>query len=161
MQESEDEFILFESYNSELEKIVILDNDEHSVWAFVMDNETQEIEFDGFVCSISEPFSSEKEVEKLLDEGFAPAITTEYAGSECVMSDILEKEFSAVWHDSGYLEISINDNTHVIMDLEEQITYSRAIGKDGPYGLSLNDSLCEELLTEEGPEIIFEDDDQE
>lgn len=146
MKESEDEYILLESYNSELNQIVILDNDDYSIWAFVMDSETQEIEFDGFVGSLEKPLATEAEVEKLLEEGFAPAITQEYASENCLISDALEKEFSAIWHDSGVVEILIDGVTQTLMDLEEQISYSKAIQTDGPYGLVLTDEVYAELI---------------
>lgn len=149
MKESEDEYILLESYNAELNKIVILDNDDYSIWAFVMDSETQEIEFDGYVASLDKPFESEEEVEKLLEDGFAPAITTEYASKDCQIENVLKKEFSAVWHDSGFVEIQIDGVTQVLMDLEEEISYSKAIEKDGPYGMKLDDNVLSELIFEE------------
>jgi hypothetical protein len=140
-----EEFILLESYNSEQGKILILDNDEHSIWAFVMDAETQEIIFDGFVCSLSEPFTSEKEVEKLLEEGFSPAITKEFASDFAHQPKALEKEFSAEWQDDGYVFIYIDSELILVMDLEEEVSYSKSVKENGPYGLVLGDEILEEL----------------
>jgi hypothetical protein len=152
--ETKDEFILLESYNSDLGKIVILDNDEHSVWAFMLDAETQEIEFDGFVCALSPPFKSEKEVEKLLEDGFSPAITAEYASALAHQPDALAKEFTADWQEDGYLFIYLGEELFLVMDLEEELSYSKSVGADGPYGMALTPEVEQDLGLGDG----FEED---
>ncbi len=145
MEEENDEFVLYESYNSEINKLVIIDNDEHSIWAFLMDSETQEIEFDGFVCALTAPFENEDAVEKIIEEGGAPAITQEFASEFALQANALEKEFTTEWGDDGYLFIYMDGELVVVMDLEDQVSFSKSVKQDGPYGLALTEEVLEEL----------------
>lgn len=145
MEDKEEEFVLYESYNSELGKLVVIDNDEHSVWAFLMDAETQEIELDGFICALSQPFVSQSEVEKLLEDGFAPAITKEFASEFAYQPNALEKEFVAEWQEDGYLFIYLDGELVLVMDLDDEVSFSKSISENGPYGLALTDEVMEEL----------------
>jgi hypothetical protein len=145
MSEKEEEFILLESYNSENGKILVVDNDEHSIWAFLMDAETQEIEFDGFVCSLSEPFKTEEEVEKLIEDGFSPAITQAFASEYAHQPKALEYELNAEWQDDGYVFVYLNEELVLVMDLEENISFSKSVKENGPYGMALTDIVLEEL----------------
>lgn len=150
--EQEEEYVLYESYNSERGKIVLLDNDENSIWAFILDGETQEIEFDGFVCSLTEPFANETDVEKILEAGGAPAITKEFASEFALQPDALTKEFAAEWQDDGYVFIYLDGELVLVMDLEEEVSFSKSIAENGPYGLALTDEVLKELGLEENEE---------
>lgn len=142
---NEEEFVLYESYNGDAGKILVIDNDEHSIWAFLMDSETQEILFDGFVCALSQPFENEAAVESLIEEGGAPAITKEFASDLAVQADALDKEFAAEWEDDGYVFVYLGEELVLVMDLEEEVSFSKAVKKDGPYGYALTDEILTEL----------------
>ena len=135
MSEENDEQILLESYHPESRKILILDHDDHSVWAFILDGETEEIEFDGFVCSISEPVETEEEVEKFLEEGFSPRITKAFASDSCHQPEILSKDFKADWLDEYTVEVSIDEELFLLMDINNGVCFTKSVKEDGPYGL--------------------------
>lgn len=149
MSESEDEYVLLESYSPEYDKIIVLDNDEHSIWAFVMDGDSQEIEYDAFVISLTEPFQTENEVQELIDQGYAPPILAEYASDTCVDTHALKKDFSVRWMDDGWVEILINGKQQVLIDLDEEAVFTKAVKANGPYGLVFTDDLISDDETED------------
>lgn len=142
-EQEEDEFVLLEDYSVEYGKIVVIDNDDHSIYAFILDAETQEIEFDAYICSLSEPFENEEDVQDLIDLGFAPAITYEFASDEAVIPDALQKQFEARWIEDGWLEILLDGNLITLIDLDEEQSYCKSIAEDGPYGYEFKDELIE------------------
>ena len=143
MAEQEDEFVLLEDYSTEYGKIVVVDNDDHSIYAFVLDGQTQEIEFDAYICSLSEPFENEEDVEDLIDLGFSPAITQEFASEQAVIPNALEKKFEAKWIEDDWLEIHIGGELVTLIDLDEEVSYSKSIAEDGPYGFVFRDDLLD------------------
>lgn len=141
MAESEDEYVLLESYSPEYDKIIVLDNDEHSIWAFVMDGDSQEIEYDAFVIGLTDPFDSEDDVQALIDQGYAPPMLAEYASETCLDPHALKKDFSIQWMEDGWVEISINGKQQVLIDLDEEAVFTKAVKLNGPYGLVFTDDL--------------------
>ena len=143
MAEQEDEFVLLEEFSAEHGKIIVLDNDEYSIWAFVLDAQTQEIEIDVFVCSLSQPFEDEEEVEQMIENGYSPAITTFFASDSAVKPNALKSEFSVKWIEDGWLELFMDDQLVVMIDLDQEEAFTKAVCEDGPYGLVFRDELRE------------------
>lgn len=131
----EHEEILVSEINEELNKAVVIDGDQHTVWAYCMEmiNDEQELLFDGFLCSRGTIVSDSKEVQNYIENELQPPLMEGYKNKYSIHAAIVNDDFKIKW-ERNTIRVYINETLYLIMNMKNRISYSKSITKEGPYG---------------------------
>lgn len=126
-----------------LDKSIIIEEDENAVWAYLMDRDFKKIEFDGFICARQPPIDSLDNLDNQR-KGNPPPLIKKFANEFSYISVIQDDQIKIepdIEHQ--LVNIIIRDELYLSMDLKTNKSYSKALSKDGPYGLALKDDEYE------------------
>ena len=112
---------------------LIIEEDENSIWAYLIDNEDQLI-MDGFICSTGKLVESSEEIKTAMDKGSAPPLLSKFKNEHSIQKSLNENDLSIEWVSEDELIVSINENQFLRMIKSSRESYSKAINNDGPYG---------------------------
>lgn len=144
---------MYLSYHlAEIGRTLVIEGDGFSVWAYLLQEDDENIDFSGFVCSLGTVVESDAEVERFLKEGNQPPLLQEYANEHSVVKDLSGDEIAVEVLDSNTLMVSVRAKEYLLIDVEEKQCYSIAVSQDGPYGYV--------LMSAEGEEEDDEEDDE-
>ena len=116
-------------------RIIVIEEDENSIWVYLMGPDEKSIGMDGFLCSVVEPVD-------LIDEDFRakripPPLLKKYANefsfNDSVDPDKLVIEFDEIL----FIDIIYEDELLLRMDIKCRKSYSKGLAIDGPYGNKL------------------------
>lgn len=124
-----------EFYNKQL----VIQGDQHSIWAYVYNVEgTQNtIELDAFICSTGTIVQSSKEIKNYLESGFAPPLAKGFENKHSVIAHLEPSDFRVNIIGSK-IEIYVTNKLYSLIDLETMTAYSISVSKNGPYGQTLS-----------------------
>lgn len=127
--------IFVSEINRELNRAIVIDGDQHTVWAYCMEmiNDEQELLFDGFLCSRGTIVTESEEVQNYIKNGLQPPLMEEYKNEFSIHSAIINDDFKTKW-DRNTIKVYINETLYLVMNMKDQISYSKSIIKEGPYG---------------------------
>ena len=146
---------IYLSYHlAEINRTLVIDGDGFSVYAFLLKDDEESIDFDGFICSTGTLVENETEVKRFIQEGNQPPLMKKYANELSVVEDIKAEDIDVEVLDDETLAVSIRGRQYMLMDLAEKQSYSIAVSEDGPYGYMLMNSDMDD-------DDDQEDDDQE
>ncbi|MFD2561624.1 hypothetical protein [Aquimarina rubra] len=117
-------------------RTLMIEEDEYSIWVYVLNSDKQGIDFDGFLCSVVDPESITISPKEATKNGNAPPLTTNYANKYSYIKNIKPKDIKVHWKQSR-IEIKLKKETYLIMDLETKTSYSKALSEDCYYGNKL------------------------
>ncbi len=141
---------LYLSYHlATLDKTMVIEGDGFSVWAYLLQDDEQSIDFSCFLCATGTLAETDADVERFLEEGNQPPLMKEFANEWSVVEALQAEDIGVEALDDETISISIRNKEYLLIDLAEKIGYSIAIAKDGPYGQLLITGTTEE--EEEAP----------
>ncbi|MDE1208350.1 hypothetical protein [Tenacibaculum larymnensis] len=129
--------IYLTEYNETENRNLIIDSDQHSVWAYVLDSNNQ-IEFEGFLCSRGTLVESVENVKEFIAKDFQPPLRKNFANEFSIQSGIKNENLKIVW-ENNLIRISINETEFLKMDTLNKMSYSKAISEKGAYGNPLTE----------------------
>lgn len=116
---------------------LVIEGDEHSIWAYLTDEETNDVVLDGFICSLGTIVESTSEVKAYIDSGFAPPISKQFSNEYTIQSDIKVSDIKVNWTSKNVL-VAINHVEFLRMNWLTKVSYCRGVSSSGPYGQPLN-----------------------
>jgi hypothetical protein len=119
---------------------VVVEGDEHSVWAYVLKHSQESIgfELDGFICSLGPLIECSDDVKTSIDQCLSPPLLKEYANEFSLQPEIKNEHITIDWH-GNEISIKVNGIVFLIMDIENRKSYSKGVSKNGPYGIPLTE----------------------
>ncbi|SEL37315.1 hypothetical protein SAMN04487910_2268 [Aquimarina amphilecti] len=117
-------------------RTLMIEEDEYSIWVYVLNPDKQGIDFDGFLCSVVDPESITMSPKEATKNGNAPPLTTTYANKYSYIKNLKSNDIKVYWK-YNRIEIKLKKETYLIMDLESKTSYSKALSKDCYYGNTL------------------------
>ena len=114
-------------------RLLIIEEDEHSVYAYIVREDRKSIEFDGFLCSVTNPFENNIDLEKYKESGYPPPLIEKYANEYSYVRNLKTEDISIKWSEN-LAEISIKGVKYLKMDLTKKISYSKSLRMNGSYG---------------------------
>ncbi|AXT58522.1 hypothetical protein J8L88_22385 [Aquimarina sp. MMG015] len=117
-------------------RTLMIEEDEYSIWVYVLNPDKQGIDFDGFLCSVVDPESITMSPKEATKNGNAPPLTTDYANKYSYIKNLKSNDIKVYWK-YNRIEIKLKKETYLIMDLESKTSYSKALSKDCYYGNTL------------------------
>ena len=129
--------IFLSHHNYQLQLNLLIESDEHSIWAYLIDDTSNETIQDGFLCSKGTILASSTEVKSLIDSGLAPPISQQYANQFTLQPNIQEKDIKVNWSDET-VEILLHEVLFLRMNWQTKKSFSRSVSTPGPYGNPLN-----------------------
>lgn len=136
------EEIFVSEVNEQIERAIIIDGDEHSVYAYCMKviDDQQELMFHGFICSRGTVVNFSKEVGNFIGQDFQPPLMEEYRNEYSVGESILNEDFRIEWEEKEkVIKVFLSGVLYLIMDMASQTSYSKSVSKEGPYGRSIDE----------------------
>ncbi|AHM58326.1 hypothetical protein D770_00250 [Flammeovirgaceae bacterium 311] len=122
---------------AEIGRTLVIDGDGFSVYAFLLKEDEETIDFDGFLCSTGTLVDNEAEVGRYIQEGNQPPLMKQYANEFSVVKDLKAEEVGVEVLDQETLAVSIRGKQYLLLDSAEKQAYSIAVSEDGPYGYVL------------------------
>jgi len=132
------EKIFIQSKSPINDRLLILEEDEHSVYAYIVSEDRESIEFDGFLCSVTNPFDNNIDLEKYKQSGYPPPLIKKYANEYSYVRNLKAEDISIKWGEN-LAEISIKGVKYLKMDLTIKTSYSKSLKTDCPYGKQLTE----------------------
>jgi len=117
-------------------RTLMIEEDEYSVWVYVLNADMQGIDFDGFLCSVVDPESIEISPKEATKNGNAPPLTTSFSNKYSYIKNLKSKDIKVYWKQNK-IEIKLKKEVYLVMDLKAKTSYSKALSKDCYYGNSL------------------------
>lgn len=117
-------------------RTLMIEEDEYSVWVYVLNPDMEGIDFDGFLCSIVDPASITISPKEATKNGNSPPLTANLANKYSYIKNLKSKDIKVYWKQDR-IEIKLKKQTYLIMDLENKTSYSKALSEDCYYGNKL------------------------
>ncbi|WP_298312312.1 hypothetical protein [uncultured Aquimarina sp.] len=117
-------------------RTLMIEEDEYSIWVYVLNPDKQGIDFDGFLCSVVDPESITISPKEATKNGNAPPLTTNFANKYSYIKNLKSKDIKVYWKQNR-IEIKLKKETYLIMDLDSKTSYSKALSTDCYYGNKL------------------------
>ncbi|WP_378183786.1 hypothetical protein [Aquimarina sp. SS2-1] len=128
--------IFITSTDPESGRTIMIEEDEYSIWVYVLNPDMQGIDFDGFLCSVVDPESINISPKEATKNGNAPPLTSAFANQYSYIKNLKSKDIKIHWK-SNRIEIKLKKETYLIMDLKTKTSYSKALSEDCYYGNAL------------------------
>ena len=132
--------IYLSKINEEQNREVIVEGDDHSVWAYVLKHSEESIgiEFDGFICSRGTLVESSKEIKDYINNAISAPLMKRYSNEFSIQREIENKDIEIDWH-GNEISIKLNGIDFLIMDLKNRKSYSKSTSENGPYGIPITE----------------------
>ena len=129
---------LYLSYHlAEQNQTLVIEGDGFSVWAYLLQEDDENIDFGGFLCSTGTLVDTDEEVEHFLKEGNQPPLLKEFANEFSIVPDLKSEEITVESLTAETITVSIRGRQYLLLDVPEKQAYSIAVSQDGPYGYVL------------------------
>lgn len=140
------EEIFISDVNMQIARTIVVEGDQHTIWAYCMEmvNEEQEFLFDGFICSRGTLVFDSKAVKNFIDKGLSPPLMERYKNEYSICESVSNDDFEIQWEiEKQLVKIFLNEVLYLIMDLKNACSYSKSILKEGPYGIPIGEFSIE------------------
>lgn len=134
---------------AELDRTLVVEGDGFSVWAYLLNDDDESIDFSGFLCSTGTLVDTDEEVERFIKEGNQPPLLRVFANDLSVINDLSSEDISVDALDDESLAVSIRGKQYLLMDMADKQAYSIAVAQDGPYAYMLEAGTQDEEGEEE------------
>ncbi|WP_405369818.1 hypothetical protein [Nonlabens sp. Asnod2-A12] len=121
---------------------VVVEGDEHSLWAYVFENVNEEYQIlcDGFICSRGLIVQSNEDVKTYIEKGSQPPLMEEYASTVAVQENLSPTDIS-ISINMVEIIVEVKNIPFLKIDFEHLKPYSKAVSKDGPYGFAWREEI--------------------
>lgn len=126
--------VKFENPNGN--EYVIIEEDDYSIWSYVMDTETDTIIFSGFICAIQPPVADTTDLIHFMEEGIAPPLLESYANEYSIVLDAHAEDFQVLWSEDA-ADIFMGPVFYARLNVKHKLHFVVSIAEDGIYGYSL------------------------
>ncbi len=117
-------------------RILMIEEDDYSVWAYILKPNMEGVDFDGFLCSIVDPYALKIDPKEATKNGNATPLTSNFSNQYSYIRNISSKDINICWK-QDQIEIKLKKETYLIMDLKTKVSYSKALSRDCYYGNKL------------------------
>lgn len=124
---------------AEIGKSFIIEENHYSIWTYIYDHHSKQVEIAGFVCSTTPPLESYEEAIKYVDKSTPPPLAKPYANSSSVIKEVKAEDFQVESYSDRQFIIKVKDVPITKLDLQTRKSYSKSLSQDGPYGLAWKD----------------------
>ena len=128
--------IFMTSTDAESGRTLMIEEDEYSIWAYILKPNMEGVDFDGFLCAIVDPNSLNIHPEDATKNGNGTPLTAHYSNQYSYMRNVSSKDIHIYWK-QDQIEIKLKKEIYLIMDLKTKASYSKALSKDCYYGYTL------------------------
>ncbi|GGX10732.1 hypothetical protein [Aquimarina muelleri] len=119
-------------------RTLVIEEEAYTVWAYLLCENKENIDFDGFLCAVTNPFTAnnitlQKITPTKKDIPFPSVFANEYSYVE----NLKKKDIKINWR-KDHINIFIKTSLYLIMNIKEKCSYSKALTKDCDYGMQLH-----------------------
>jgi len=130
--------ILIENKHPDSKFRVVLEDYTYYVWASLYEDGTFSPICNCFLWTIKEPL---KEDDMPAPFNGNPPISLKYGSEDALIERMLKESIAFRWSDDGKIVLILaKDSPICLLDGMRQISYTKAVKQDGPYGLQWNDT---------------------
>ncbi|WMJ75487.1 hypothetical protein RCC89_20330 [Cytophagaceae bacterium ABcell3] len=134
------EKIFITTYDEESKRSVVIDEDDHAIWAYLTLPDAMEVDFPGFICSVKQPVSEVEDPSIYFKQGVAPPITKSFSNEFTFLPEVKASQFSVEWDEqASHVKVLVNAQVFLVMDYVNRCSYSKGLSSESPYGLPLDE----------------------
>jgi hypothetical protein len=130
--------IYISKINEEQNREIVVEGDDHSIWAYVLKHseESIAIEFDGFLCSRGTIVETSKEIKEYINKVISAPLMKKYSNEFSIQRGIENENIEIDWK-GNEISIKLNGIIFLIMNIKNRKSYSKSISKKGAYGIPI------------------------
>ncbi|GAA3509444.1 hypothetical protein GCM10022393_22390 [Aquimarina addita] len=119
------------------ERTIMIEEDEYSIWAYLLQPDMQGIDFDGFICAVIDPKTMKIDPKDATKNGNATPLDATFSNQYSYVKGIKKEDINVSWKPNK-IEVLLKKELYLIMDIETKTSYSKALASDCYYGNKLN-----------------------
>ncbi|WP_103864340.1 hypothetical protein [Aquimarina sp. I32.4] len=118
-------------------RTLMIEEEAYAVWAYLLSPDKEEVDFDGFLCSVVDPKSSKTKGILYDAKGIKDKpLPSFYANQYCYVKNLKKKNIKVLWGQKT-VTILIKEKVYLVMDLMTKTSYSKGLIRDCEYGKQL------------------------
>lgn len=117
-------------------RILMIEEEAYAVWAYLLHPDKESIDFDGFLCAVVNPLSSDIQPYEITKGRRDAPLPATFANKYSYIKNLKKKDIKIRW-EKEYATILIKKKTYLVMDINARTSYSKALVKDCTYGKHL------------------------
>ncbi len=118
-------------------RILMIEEEAYSVWAYLLHPDKESIDFDGFLCAVVDPLSFHTRPDDIIKERRNIPLPATFANRYSYIKNLKKKDIKVHW-EKECATISIKKKKYLVMDINAKTSYSKALAKDCAYGKHLD-----------------------
>lgn len=119
-------------------RTLMIEEDAHNIWAYMLSPDKAEIDFEGFLCTVVDPHKSDINYQEI-SKADGP-ISANLTNSYTYIKNIKKKHITIHWK-KKHVVILIKNKVHLVMDMNTKTSYSKGLSEDCTYGKVLQDDM--------------------
>ncbi len=127
--------IFFTETDPKSNRTLIIEEDEYAVWTHMLSDNKEEVDFEGFLCTVVNPDTFYVDSEKVIKKDKPLPIA--FANPYSFVKNLRKKDISVQWQ-KNCATILIKDKVYLIMDMNTRTAYSKALSTDCEFGKRLD-----------------------
>lgn len=117
-------------------RTLMIEEEAHTVWAYILCEDKENIDFDGFLCAVTDPFSSNITPQEITHGKKDAPLPSVFANKYSYVENLKKKDIKIQW-EKEHVNVFVKKNLYLIMDINTRSSYSRGLLKDCDYGMRL------------------------
>ncbi|TSE06083.1 hypothetical protein [Aquimarina algiphila] len=132
----DDSRIFLTSTHTTSGRILMIEEEAYAVWAYLLNPDKESIDFDGFLCAVVDPLSSDIHPYEITKGRRDAPLPATFANKYSYIKNLKKKDIRVHWEKECAI-ISIKKKKYLVMDINAKTSYSKALVKDCTYGKHL------------------------
>lgn len=123
-------------------RVLIVSENEHSIWAYLTRPNSQEIEKSCFLFTRNAiPDSLKESTIEFTSKSAPPPITKQFASNRALFSRVRVKDLSVKWNGEGGALLLVKNEPYLLFPNALPVGFSKSLHTDGPFGNAWDDRL--------------------
>ncbi len=119
------------------DRMLIVEEDKYSVWAYFLEPNQEDNGFDGFLCATENSELSRIREKGIMVNGSSPSLMTPFLSEHSHIKNLKKRDIKIHWEKERVL-IFIKNTVYLIMDINRKKSYSKSLNINCKYGNKLD-----------------------
>lgn len=117
-------------------RTLMIEEETYAVWAYLLCEDKENIDFDGFLCAVTDPFTSNITPQEITHKKKDAPLPLIFANEYSYVENLKKKDIKVHW-EKEYVAVFIKKDLYLVMDTKTRCSYSKGLIKDCDYGMQL------------------------
>ncbi|AXT60607.1 hypothetical protein D1816_09665 [Aquimarina sp. AD10] len=117
-------------------RILMIEEDDYSIWGYMLSPDKEEIDFDGFLCTVVTPSKQKNDLKKISKH--RNPLPAQFANSYSYIKNLKRKDIRIHWKEKC-AAILVRNKVQLVMNMDTKTSYSKGLSTDCLYGKTLEE----------------------